>query len=166
MSNELLVIIDLQKGFVNDWTRHLPAAVEDLQKSYNSVIATKFINPPGSPYRDFLGWSRFAPDHSDETDLAFVPRDDAKIIEKNVYSAAPEIILKTQELQINEVSLCGIATDNCLLKTAADLFEFSIKPLILVDYCASHGGPEAHQAGLLVLERMIGKDQLITGKPS
>jgi len=165
MPATLLVIIDVQKGFINDWTRHLPEAVETLQKDFNYVIVTKFINPDPSPFRQFIGWTRFAPDNATDTDLAFVPRDDSAVIEKTIYTAAPDIISFTKEKQINEVSLCGIATDNCVLKTAVDLFEKSIRPLILADYCASHGGPDAHRAGLLLLHRMVGSDQIITTNP-
>ena len=162
MPDSLLVIIDVQKGFINDWTRHIPEAVETLQRDFDYVIATKFINPDPSPFRTFIGWTRFAQDAPTDTDLAFMPRDDSVIIEKTLYTAAPDIISFTQEKQISEVSLCGIATDNCILKTAIDLFESSIRPVILADYCASHGGPDAHNAGLLLLRRMVGTDQVIT----
>ena len=162
MPDSLLVIIDVQKGFINDWTRHIPKAVETLQKDFNYVIATKFINPNPSPFRTFIGWTRFAPDAPTDTDLAFTPRGDSTVVEKSLYTAAPEIISFTKEREISKVSLCGIATDNCVLKTAADLFESSLRPLILTDYCASHGGPDAHNAGLLILRRMVGTDQVIT----
>jgi len=165
MPDSLLVIIDVQQGFINQWTRHIPKAVETLQREYSYVIATKFINPDPSPFRQFIGWTRFAPDNVADTDLAFAPKEDSLVVEKTIYSAAPNIIALSKEKQINDVTLCGIATDNCVLKTAVDLFESSIRPIILADYCASHGGPEAHNAGLLLLRRMVGSDQVITTNP-
>ena len=56
--------------------------------------------------------------------------------------------------------LCGVATDGCVLKTAVDAFERGVEPIVVVDACASHGGTAAHEAGLLLLGRFIGKDQL------
>ncbi len=82
-----LIIIDVQKGFINQWTGHIPARVEARQDGFGRVIATRFVNPPGSPHRRFLGWSRFAADSAD-VDLAFRPREGARIIDKSTYTCA------------------------------------------------------------------------------
>ncbi len=52
-------------------------------------------------------------------------------------------------------------TDICVLKTAVDAFERDLSPWVLKDACASHAGPEAHDAGLLITERFIGANQII-----
>ncbi len=44
-----LLIIDVQQGFINAATRHLPPKVADLQDDYDHVFVTRFVNPPGSP---------------------------------------------------------------------------------------------------------------------
>ena len=43
------------------------------------------------------------------------------------------------------------------------MFEMSIKPLVLVDYCASNGGKKSHLAAIKVLQRTIGYNQLKYG---
>ena len=65
--------------------------------------------------------------------------------------------------RVERVHLCGIATDNCVLKSAVDLFEAGLEPLVLAADCASHGGPECHAAGLLLLARFIGAERVIEG---
>jgi len=165
MASGCLFIIDVQRGFVNEWTREIPEKVAGLQDRFDTVVATRFVNPEGSFYRSLIGWTRFAPG-SDDTTLAFRPRDDALVVDKAQYSClVPAVETLLAERQIGRVHLCGIATDNCVLKTAVDLFERGIEPVVLADYCASHGGPDCHQAGLLLLRRFIGAGQVVSGRP-
>lgn len=54
----VLVVIDLQEGFINDKTVKVANNIHDLLDSekYDAVIATKFTNMPGSSFNSFLGW--------------------------------------------------------------------------------------------------------------
>ncbi|MBA2324826.1 MAG: isochorismatase family protein [Pseudonocardiales bacterium] len=56
----------------------------------------------------------------------------------------------------------GPTTESCVLKTACDAFERDLTPWIVTDACFSHAGQEAHDAGLLVASRFIGRRQLVT----
>lgn len=53
--------------------------------------------------------------------------------------------------------MAGIDTDCCVMKTALDLFEIGIKPIVLSHYCASTGGNNIHLAALDMLKRNIGE---------
>ena len=161
MAPSCLVIVDVQKGFVNRWTEGIPARVAALQDRFDLVAVTRFVNPAGSPYRRLLRWFRFAPG-SEDTALAFTPRGDALVVDKSGYSClVPPLRGWLDGHGIKVVHLCGIATDNCVLKTAVDLFEARFRPVILQDACASHGGPECHEAGLLLLRRFVGREQIV-----
>lgn len=59
-----------------------------------------------------------------------------------------------------KVYLAGVDTDCCVLTTATSLFENNIRPIVLTKYCASNGGPQSHEAGILCLKRLIGEKQL------
>lgn len=155
-----LLIVDVQQGFVNAATRHLPARIAELQDEYDRIFATQFINPPGSPYRHLMGWERFAPGSAD-VQLAFTPRDDATVIEKTIYSCvSPAFLDQVRRERIEELHLCGIATDNCVLKCAVDLFEAGLRPVVLADFCASHAGADHHKWGLAIIQRFIGEQQV------
>ncbi|MGB8274623.1 MAG: cysteine hydrolase [Alphaproteobacteria bacterium] len=159
----VLLIIDVQEGFINDWTRHMPAAVEALQARFPRVVATRFENREGSPFRTLKALARFAPG-SAEGRLAFVPRPDAEIAVKTGYTAVSDKFLASlREGQVREVAVSGIATDNCVLVTAVDLFQAGLRPLVLADYCASHAGEAYHRAGLMLLERLVGEGQIVRG---
>ncbi|MDH5748067.1 MAG: cysteine hydrolase [Rhodospirillales bacterium] len=165
MSHSLLVAIDVQKGFINQWTGQIPARIEDLQGRFDRVTATRFVNPEGSAHRKWLHWDRFAPG-SEDAGLAFAPRQDAEIIDKSTYTCVtPKFVSNLKLNNIATVHLAGIATDNCILKSAVDLFEAGLRPVVLAFACASHGGPEAHACALLLLKRFIGAGQVMEADP-
>ena len=160
MAQQALLIIDVQRGFVTDATRHVVAAAEALQPRYQHVYATRFINPDESPFRRWLDWHRFSED-SPEIELALSLRSDAIVLDKHTYTAVTEQLLSDlQRNGISEVHICGIDTDGCVLKTAVDLFEAGIRPLVLARSCASTAGPDFHEYGLRALARMIGAPQI------
>ena len=41
MGPRLLIIIDVQRGFIRRWTEHVPARVEALQGRYAHVVSEK-----------------------------------------------------------------------------------------------------------------------------
>ena len=161
MSNtSALLIIDVQEGFINDATQHIPAVVEALQDNYELVFATRFINATDSPHRKWINWHRFGGE-STEINLAFDLKDGAVVIDKYKYTCIDEGFLdKLRANGISEVHVCGIDTDACVLKCAVDLFEANIRPVVISSACASHAGADFHEYGLSILRRLIGKPQV------
>jgi nicotinamidase-related amidase len=155
-----LIIIDVQRGFINAATDHVPARIAALQGDYATVIATRFVNPEGSAHRRLIGWRRFAPGSAD-TELAFAPDPHVQVIEKQAYSClTAEVRARLAAAGATEIHLCGIATDNCVLATAIAGFEAGLTPVVLADACASHAGADYHDWGLRILRRLIGPAQV------
>ena len=163
-----LLLVDVQHGFINDFTRHIPERVARLverdreRKQYDPILATRFINIDGGPFRRFLDWHGSAV--PPETDL--VPEISSYVDEARIFSKpgsagmSPELVIWLQEHAVERVTLAGIDTDMCVLKIALDIFDLGIEPIILVDCCASTAGLQSHLAGLAVLARNIGADKL------
>lgn len=61
----------------------------------------------------------------------------------------------TNRFTVNVYPFCGFDTDACVYKTALDLAERGIRPVVLKDYCFSEN-QEFHNLGLRLLERNIG----------
>ena len=59
------------------------------------------------------------------------------------------------------IFIVGADTDCCVLTIATALFENNIRPIVLTNYCSSNGGNLSHEAGILCMKRLIGKNQLI-----
>ena len=156
-----LLIVDVQKGFINKSTNHIPNLVEQLQKDYSYVYTTRFFNKTGSFYRTLINWDRLEK-NSEELELAFKPLKKTKIIDKSIYTWVDKNFLDDlKKNNINEVHVCGIDTDACVTKCVIDLFEQNIKPIVLAKYCASYGGVEFHECTLKILPRLIGEKQII-----
>ena len=159
-----LLVVDVQNGFVNPFTAHVPGRIRRLieRGDHDPVLFTRFVNSSDGPYRRFLDWHACA--EPPETDLApavasFAAPD--RVFEKPGYTGIPdELAARLRDLAADEVTVVGIDTDMCVLKVAMDVFDLGIRPVVLVDCCASTAGLQAHLAGLAVLARNIGAEQL------
>ena len=143
---KVLLVIDVQKSAVTK--SEIAQHIEKLQYEYDVVYISKFTKKD-SPLLNLLNWKGY----SDET-LAFKPKDNAIIYGKTGYSSyLPEM------KKYDEIYICGFDTDACVYKTALDLAENGIRPVILKDYCFS-ANQELHNIGLSLLERNIGVNNI------
>jgi nicotinamidase-related amidase len=167
--NAVLVVVDVQKGFVCDASRHVVPVIADLvdrwQDAGHDVVFTRYFNFPGSQYERLFGWTNLQ--EPPETDIVPELTESAErataIVDKQIYSLftrrGGELVRRHAW---TDLYICGIATESCVLKTAVDAFEQGdLTPWILEDASASHAGPAAHEAGLLVARRFIGSRQII-----
>ena len=142
-----LLIIDVQKSSVTKPS--LINKIEKLQNKYEDVFVSLFTNKQ-SPLLSILLWNGY----KDES-LAFIPKNNAIIYEKTGYSSYLDE-MKTYD----EIHICGFDTDACVYKTAMDLIENNIRPIILKDYCFSEN-QDIHEMGIKLLERNIGKHNIV-----
>ncbi len=159
----------MQNGFVRTQSHHVVPRVAALAGAWldggGDVVFTRYLNHPGSPFERIIGWTRLQ--HPPETDivdgLAQYVAKAVAVLDKPIYSTfTPEGRALFAAHGWNQVFVCGIATESCVLKTAVDAFEADLTPWVVSDAVASHAGEEAHNAGLLVLGRFIGKAQIIS----
>ena len=149
---------------MNDFTHHIPERIVNLIREgrHNPIFLTRFINTPESPYRRLLDWH--ACSEPPETDLVPEMKSFAKkkcVFDKKGFIGAPNgLIDHLNGMKITEISVAGIDTEMCVLKVAMDLFDSGIKPVVIVDCCASTEGLHAHLSGLAILSKNIGPQQL------
>jgi nicotinamidase-related amidase len=159
-----LIVVDLQNGFINEFTGHVPDRVVTLIESgaYDPVLYTRFINMPDGPYPRFTGWDAcMGPPETDLVDAIARHATPEVTFDKHGYAGIPEALERyLVDHGIERVTLVGIDTDMCVLKVAMDAFDLNLEPVILIDCCASTSGLQSHLAGLAVLARNIGAHQL------
>ncbi|KAB2339337.1 isochorismatase family cysteine hydrolase [Actinomadura rudentiformis] len=157
-----LVVVDVQRGFLRDCSRHvLPVIVDLVRRWPGGLVLTRYVNPPGSPYERLLHWDGFrGPPATDLAPELLDAAGHATVITKEVYT-----LFTTEGEQLvrdrgwTDLYLCGIATEYCVLKTAIDAFERGLTPWLIEDACASH--ENAHEEGLRAARRFIGAGQII-----
>lgn len=169
-ASAVLVVIDVQNGFVNEKSKHVVPVIVDLvsrwQAHGGATIFTRYLNYSGSPWERLIKWTEMY-DGEPEANLVnelqpYSPRA-TRIVDKRIYSLFSESgAAFIREQGWTDIYLCGIDTECCVLKTAVDAFERDLTPWVLMDACASHLGPESHDAGLLVTGELIGPNQVIT----
>jgi nicotinamidase-related amidase len=165
------LIVDVQNGFVNNSSCRVLPVIGQLAAAWLArgapIYMSQFTNHPGSRWETLIGWRRLR----DEPEIALCPElsvfsDRATIYRKHSYSCVVgPFAADLDESSWDEVVLCGIATDGCVLATAVDLFEYrgrDIRPIVVRDACASHAGEQINDAGLLLIERFIGRRQVVT----
>jgi nicotinamidase-related amidase len=165
----VLIVVDMQCGFVRPASSHIVDTVVDVvsrwQENGGDTVFTKYVNDPAMPFERLLHWTRLR--ESPEIDIvpALQPyaANATAVLEKRIYTMfTDEGETLVHRHGWTDLFICGIATESCVLKSAVDAFERNLTPWILEDACGSHAGPVAHDAGILVASRFIGRDQIIT----
>ena len=159
--NNLLLIIDLQKSFINENTKDIPDKINKLiNKNFaNHIIFTKFINDNESNFFKILNYKGCM---TEQDRNIVIDTKENKIIEKRVYTAYNDDLRSyINSNNIKTIYLCGIDTDACVLKTALDLFENNFDVKVIEDCSMSHSGIEYHNSAIKMLKKLIGNQNVI-----
>lgn len=154
-----LIVVDVQAGFISDYTRRCLPRIYELLCSgrFECVIATRFFNKEGSLFRSRIGWGRLST--ADEIALdPEVERYADVVIDKPTYGAGQPLIDELERRGIRDVVLVGIDTDVCVLQNAAFLFDQGFRVSVDIAGCATNGGPAADRAAVALLGRTIGRN--------
>ncbi|MFI2561892.1 cysteine hydrolase family protein [Nocardia farcinica] len=167
-----LLVVDVQNGFVNEFSAHVVPVIADLATRWSRTgrptVFTRYWNYAGSPWERLIGWKAlYGPP---ETDIvaelgSLTTAPGAHILDKTVYTAlTPDGLRLLRTLGVTDLVVCGIATDACVLKTALDAFEHGYTPWVLRDAVASnatrHRAAEIHESALLHISRLVGAQQV------
>lgn len=161
-TKKALIVIDVQQGFISDYTKKCLEHIYQLLESqdFDTVISTRFFNPENSPFRRFIHWHRLSTDDEIRLDDT-VAKHSHYVIDKSTYGAGEQIIAILNQMKIQQVTIVGIDTDVCVLQNAAYLFERGFEVTVDTKGCATNGGLEADKAAHRLLQRTIGRDYVI-----
>jgi len=157
-----LFVIDVQNCFVNSLTRGLPEKIcryiEENRKNYHLIIFTNFVNDPHSNVYRFLHWKKSMV--SPEIDIVPKLQSVLKyglVVPRSVYSVLkiPRVASLLKKREIEEISLCGVDTDCCILATAYDGFDQGYRINLLENLCLDSSSIELHRAALLIFKRNL-----------
>lgn len=167
--NPVLVVVDVQNGFVTEHSRHVVPVIEQLVREWQErgrdVVFTRYLNYTDSPFEKIMGWSKLkeSPEIDIVDGLQGLSREATAVIDKKMYTLfTDEGVQLARKRQWSDMFVCGIDTEVCVLKTAVDAFEQGIRAWLVTDASASHSGQVPHDAGVLVAQKMIGRQQTIS----
>lgn len=167
-SDVAILVVDVQKGFMNEHTMHLPDRIGKFLENnrFEHRIFTRFVNPGvGGFYHKHLDWLRCGIPEENLL-VSELAGEHSVMIMKDTYSCVHNGYLGDYltSYDVSCVYICGIATNACVLTAAYDLFDMRIDPVVIADLCASHSGMEYHQIGLDTIRKFIGKGNIIYSK--
>lgn len=166
-----LIVVDVQDGFVTDQTAStVDLIVEHLAREsprYAQVIATRFINRPGSLYESQRDWHEMMAEPRTRLVRAVAEAAGIVVTKHGLAPDPGDLLPILEQGGSHQVELCGFDTDQCVLATALLLWDAGIVPRVLEPLCSSSGGPDMHAMGLSVLRRAIGDRNVtdVEGRP-
>ena len=160
---QALLVVDVQNYFINKHTQHIPQNIKRLieKNSFPVIAFSQFINTPDSPFvkhLDFTGCAR--PPYSNIVDelKPWVKNDN--IFTKNTFSVFTnsDFIKYLQEKKVDELVICGLDTDYCVLADCFNAFDLGYKISVVADCCASFtSGEVGHRAALEIIKKSLGE---------
>lgn len=170
--DSVLVLVDVQNGFVSPQSAHVVSPIADFTHRWAAsgrpYVMSRFINYPDSLFEQLIRWSAMMPGTAE---IEVVPELDdlvpgaVAVLDKPTYSFFNEDGAKlVAHHGWKHIVVVGLDTESCVLKTAVDAFELGLVPWVVRDLVYSHAGQVEHEAGLLVTGRFIGRGQLIQAK--
>ena len=138
--NKVLLIVDMQKGFINKKIySDLVVKIDDLIKknTYDCYIFTKFINKNNSFFVNKLNWKNLMNEESQKICVT-MPKN-CLVFEKFGYALDKKYVKKIKEIvsSENQIDICGLQTDACVYAISLQLFDNQIYPNILINYTAT-----------------------------
>ena len=162
-----LIIIDMQKGFINENTEHLIDKIEEfaIKGNFHYIIGTRYINSELTACYKFEGWKDCMLGSEESHIVTKLSRICDEVVDKNKYSCWNEDfkdILKEEE--IDQLVFVGVNTGCCVLASVLNAYDDVYDVVVIKDLCGSTNGLDAHIRGLQVLEDCITKERVITSK--
>lgn len=168
MKKSMLVVIDMQNGFMNELTRGLDARQLTFmgEVPQNVIVAgTRYVNHEHTPCYIFEGWKDCMDGSSDAELLESISPVLTKVFSKDKYSCWNEEFRQfVSENEIEKIYFFGVNTDCCVLHSAFDCYNDLIDCAVIEDLCASTAGRDVHDAALTVLRSCITPERVITAK--
>lgn len=146
----VLIVVDLQCAFPAP-----PGLVRKIRRyarRFDRRVFTRFVNPPGSLFRRLLK-QQSCPPGSADTALRIEPGPDDLVFTKTGYGLGPAHLRRLRALRPQEVTVCGLDTDACVLGVMFSLFDAGFDCRIKRDLCWSTTG--LHREALRIIEQQF-----------
>ena len=165
LNKNCLVIVDLQKGFINEYTAHLPMKIADFidkHQIFNSIVATRYCNSVSSACYKLGGWHDCMINTSAASLVSEINDYVQRTFDKQTFSGFTSEFNKfLEEQNFDKVYFCGVNTDCCVLATVFSCYDSVQDCTVISDLCASTLGLEKHNNAIELIKDNITEQRVI-----
>ncbi len=157
-----LLIVDVQNYFINKNTQAVPANIKKLieDNRFPVMVFSQFINSSDSQFVKQLNFTGCVkPPYSDIVNelRPWLKKDN--VFAKCAFSVFtnPDFEKYLKKNKIEELVICGLDTDYCILADCFNAFDRGYKVTVVADCCASFtSGGKGHLAALEIIKKSLG----------
>ncbi|MBE6023582.1 MAG: cysteine hydrolase [Cellulosilyticum sp.] len=161
---KIILLVDIQEGYMNDGIRSLPKDIEKHVKNYDYdlVIATRFINKNDTLHKADIHIKDMTVFSSKAKLVEPIEKISDIVLMKSTYTSLTEDVSKLlQKNKVKQVYIAGLNTETSILATAFDLFDKGIKPVVLSHLCNTVNGKEVNESALNILRIAVGDECIL-----
>lgn len=167
MSRIMVAVIDMQNGFVNEYTEGIDRKIldflEGIKEAEVCIVGTRYVNNEHTACYVFEGWKDCMEGTEDAQVLDTLRPSLQRVFDKDKYSCWNEEMMQfVREQGIEKIYFLGVNTGCCVLHSAFDCYNDLVDCSVITDLCGSTSGPAEHEAALVVLRSCITKERVIT----
>jgi nicotinamidase-related amidase len=164
MKKDLLLIIDLQKGWRHTFATEkvMLKTVKLAQHFKGDVLHCCFKNDPKSLFFKQLNWSRFS-EPGDTDQIPEIAQLNLPICWRTTYNCVNGETLPIFK-KYRHIYIAGVFTDISVHATALALFDHGIQVSVVKDAIGTLHGDDVHRIYLKSMEHAIGRQHLIDSK--
>ena len=160
-----LVIVDLQNGFINENTAHLPHKIAEFISShdcFDSIVATRYCNTSETACFRFSGWKECMSGTLASELVSDITPYVMRSFDKTTYSGlTSEFRNFINNECFDKLYFCGVNTDCCVLATVFSCYDSVQDCAVISDLCASTLGEEKHRNAIELLKDNITAERVV-----
>lgn len=168
MGKKCLIIVDMQRGFLNQYTQDLPGKIAQFIQHHpaiDSIVATRYNNTPETACYKLGQWKSCMAGTPDTELSAEIRPYVQRIFDKNTFSGfTPELKTFLQQNAFQKVYFCGVNTDCCVLATVFSCYDNVQDCTVISDLCGSTLGEKSHHHALTLLQENITSQRVIASR--
>lgn len=168
MKHILFLIIDMQNGFINNFTENLVEKIRGFQTSVAGRVitaGTRYVNHEHTACYIFEGWKSCMAGSKEAEIVPELRGCMERVFDKDRYSCwNEEMRAFVRDNDIEKMYFAGVNTGCCVLHSAFDCYNDLVDCAVIEDLCGSTSGVEEHEAALVVLRSCITKERVVTAE--
>lgn len=161
----LLIIVDMQKAFINENTKGIDDKIQNfIEKSgIKDVVATRYINHENTACYRFEGWKECM-EGTEETEVPSILKPYIKReFLKDKYSCWNDEMKKfISDNGYDMIYFAGVNTGCCVLHSVYDCYNDVVECRVIEDLCGSTSGHELHMEAIDVIKSCITDGRVIS----